>query len=304
MAANSVESDVGICAACLAPAHPARPGVHGVVGSRWYGVYGDTLWCTATSQPGGDDSPAFEGMVRDSVAQMTDDPLVVRFLHLNDDQPVPHPLQFIPFNGSWGETDMYGFGGTSIVETADGEGAVFYLVNANEQGLQGAGVARLALVSGAPTATQRLGNNGYWWPAGSTQYIYGRNTYLYIARVRAGDAYTLSAYEYWWGRSSGGGWKMGQPLTTGFGADTAVMWITRQGQVVWSEAYACYIYVHLGPWTPDVTVYTATPIKEGGTARFTYAGVVHPYLDPSGRTLTISYTNNNYIEIIRVAINL
>lgn len=32
----------------------------------------------------------------------------------------------------------------------------------------------------------------------------------------------------------------------------------------------------------------------------TYAGVAHPYLDPSGRSMVISYTNNNNIEVIKV----
>lgn len=51
-----------------------------------------------------------------------------------------------------------------------------------------------------------------------------------------------------------------------------------------------------GPWTPMVKVYTATPMGGG----MTYAGVAHPYLDSTGKTLVISYTNNNQIEVIRV----
>lgn len=72
----------------------------------------------------------FHGMVRDSVALMTDDPLKVQDMNLNDDSPVPHPKQFVPFNEAWGETSSYGFGGTSLVETDHeaAEGAVFYVV--------------------------------------------------------------------------------------------------------------------------------------------------------------------------------
>jgi hypothetical protein len=55
-------------------------------------------------------------MVRDSVSAMTNNPLMVHDLFLNADSPVPHQLQFIPFNASWGETNQYGFGGTSLVE--------------------------------------------------------------------------------------------------------------------------------------------------------------------------------------------
>ena len=52
-----------------------------------------------------------------------------------------------------------------------------------------------------------------------------------------------------------------------------------------------------GPWASDVIVYDVK-CAEGGLA---YAGVVHPYLDPSGETLVISYTNDpNVIEVIKV----
>ena len=34
---------------------------------------------------------------------------------------------------------------------------------------------------------------------------------------------------------------------------------------------------------------------------FAYAGVIHPYADPSGKTMTISYTNEpNVIQVIKV----
>jgi hypothetical protein len=52
------------------------------------------------------------------------------------------------------------------------------------------------------------------------------------------------------------------------------------------------------PWTPDITVYTATPITEGD---FVYAGAAHPYLDTKGQTLIISYTNAaSVIQVIKV----
>ncbi len=52
-----------------------------------------------------------------------------------------------------------------------------------------------------------------------------------------------------------------------------------------------------GPWTPDVAVYTDTPIDGG----LIYAGVAHPYLDESGQTLTVSWTNNNTIQVAKVS---
>jgi hypothetical protein len=53
-----------------------------------------------------------------------------------------------------------------------------------------------------------------------------------------------------------------------------------------------------GPWTADVMLYNITALSGGGLA---YAGVAHPYLDPTGRTLTVSYTNSpNVIEVVKI----
>ncbi|KAI0173493.1 hypothetical protein GGR52DRAFT_543230 [Hypoxylon sp. FL1284] len=310
-------------------------GFAGALRGRWYAVFGDTLWCAPGVADPDADPAGFHGLVRDAVSLLTDDPLVVEDLHLNDDSPVAHPLQFVPFNASWNETNTFGFGGTSLVETADGAGAVYYLVNEDDNTLRGAGIAKVELVDDEPTVTERFGSDGYWWPAPSTPrygdvaafrdprsaYVYawgGAPTsitdptdaqYVYLARVAAADAYDLARYEYWWGPDQG--WLLARPHTE-FGPTTATVWGTGQGQFVWSDFFGCYIFVHLGPgsgdvllrtatalegpWTPDVKVYTATPIDDG----LVYAGVAHPYLDTTGQTLTISYTNNNHIEVIRV----
>ncbi|KAK9426011.1 putative DUF4185 domain-containing protein [Seiridium unicorne] len=50
-----------------------------------------------------------------------------------------------------------------------------------------------------------------------------------------------------------------------------------------------------GPWMPDAKVFTATPIAGG----LTYASIVHPYHDATGKTLVISYTNNNHIKVLQ-----
>lgn len=105
-------------------------GFAGHIGGKWFGVYGDTLWCAPGVTDPARDPEGFHGMVRNSVAALAEDPLVVRDLHLNDDEPVPHQRQFTPFEERWGETNLVGFGGTSIVEV-DGEkgvGAVYYLI--------------------------------------------------------------------------------------------------------------------------------------------------------------------------------
>ncbi|KAK3941410.1 hypothetical protein QBC46DRAFT_458297 [Diplogelasinospora grovesii] len=313
-------------------------GFTGKIAGKWYAVFGDTLWCAPGVKDPAQDLPGFHGMVRDSVSLLTNDPLTVVDLNLNNDSPVKHQLQFVPFNPAWGETNMYGFGGTSLCETdaRSGTGAVYYLVNANDAGLIGAGVAKVVVKSGTPTVTQRYdGTKGHWWDAKTTarygdvaayrdersEYIYLLGhppstitgwlaaSYVYMARVRATDAFDLTKYQYWWGRQQG--WKT--KVLNVFTPETAVMWGTGQGQISWNAYYGCYVFVHLaigggtvhlrtapapaGPWSGDVQVYTAAPIDGG----LVYAGVAHPYLDASGKTLVVSFTNNNHIEVIKVA---
>lgn len=144
---------------------------------------------------------------------------------------------------------------------------VDFLQNANDAGLKGAGVAKVQVIHGTPTVTERFGDNGYWWDAKSYPrygdvaafadphsgciYAWGgaptsvtgwiAEQYVYQIRVRAADAFDVSKYEYWWGRAEG--WKS-TPLTK-FDCETAVMWGTGQGQIVWNQHYGCYIFVHL-----------------------------------------------------------
>ncbi|GKT52338.1 uncharacterized protein ColSpa_12519 [Colletotrichum spaethianum] len=309
-------------------------GFTGAIAGKWYAVWGDVLWCDAGVKDPEKDTPGFHGMVRDAVSAVTSDPLLVHDLNMGDNQ---RQKQFIPFNASWGERFDTGFGGTSLVETdaATGTGAVFYLVNQNAAGLVGAGIAQVNVINGTPTVTKRYGEKGYWWPADTnprygdiaafrdprSEYIYAwggppttisrsdwlQSSYVYMVRVKASEAFDLSKYEYWWGRQRG--WST-ERLTT-FTAETAAVWGTGQGQVVWNEFYQCYIFVHLGigggsvflrtapspegPWTPDVKIFDAKPINGG----LVYAGVAHPYLDESGKTLVISFTNNNRIQVIK-----
>ncbi|GAB1315583.1 hypothetical protein MFIFM68171_05793 [Madurella fahalii] len=314
-------------------------GFTGKLAGEWYAIFGDTLWCAAGVMDGPCNSTGFYGMVRDSISLLTEDPLKVVDLNLNDDRPVPHQKQFVPFNPAWGENNTFGFGGTSLceVDAESGVGAVYYLVNANEAGLVGAGVAEVKVIGGTPTVTKRFGDRGYWWDAKSTArygdvaayrderseyiYIWGgppthitdwhNSSYAYLARVKAADAFNLSKYEYYWGWQQG--WKS-EVLST-FTPETAVHWGTGQGQVYWNAYHKLYVLVHLrnggstvwlrtapfpeGPWTADIPVHTATPIDNG----LVYAGVAHPYLDATGKTLVASYTNNNHIEVIKIIFN-
>lgn len=150
---------------------------------------------------------------------------------------------------------------------------------------------------------------------------------IYQARVLAADAFDLSRYEYWWGEEAG--WKA--DVLSQFDDTTAIMSNVGQGQMVWNEHFQAYIFVYLGefvpkkrkerrkdladslgpggfdvllrtvpspdgPWSEDVKVYTATPIDNG----LAYAGVAHPYLDTTGQTLTVSFTNNNHHQALKV----
>lgn len=105
-------------------------GFTGHLQGKWYAVYGDTLWGAPGVTDPEETIEGFHGMVRNSLSELTDDPLVVHDLNLNDHEPVPHQNQLVPFNEDWGETNTFGFGGTSIVETdaATGIGALYYLV--------------------------------------------------------------------------------------------------------------------------------------------------------------------------------
>ena len=40
----------------------------------------------------------------------------------------------------------------------------------------------------------------------------------------------------------------------------------------------------------------ATPLNNG----MVYAGVAYPYLDETGKTLTVGYTNDNRIQVIEI----
>ncbi len=52
-----------------------------------------------------------------------------------------------------------------------------------------------------------------------------------------------------------------------------------------------------GPWSGDVTAYNVQLDGAPGA----YAGVAHPYLDESGKTLTVSWTKiNNIIEVAKI----
>lgn len=130
--------------------------------------------------------------------------------------------------------------------------------------------------------THRYGEYGWWWNGDEVPkygdiaaykdihsdfiYLLGNppnsesewpaKLYVYMARVRAEDAFDLTKYEYWWGREQG--WK--SDVLTTFDCETAVMWGVGQGQIVYNNHFKTYIYVHLDlgkadplPYGPKLT---------------------------------------------------
>lgn len=144
--------------------------------------------------------------------------------------------------------------------------AIFYLINQNDAGLVGAGVAKVELQNGNPAVTQRYGDRGFWWDVAkvprygdvaaykddNSDYIYAwggppttvtdenSSQYVYQVRVHAEGAFDLSQYEYWGGRHAG--WSSTPPST--YDETTAVMWGVGQGTAYWSPFYKAYFYVH------------------------------------------------------------
>jgi hypothetical protein len=103
-------------------------GFTGKLGQHWYAIHGDALWCApGITDPTGE-AVAFRGMVRNTISLLTDDVLKPYDLYIDDAEPVPHPRQFFQYNSEWGEHQLTGFGGTSICETDETTGAVYYAV--------------------------------------------------------------------------------------------------------------------------------------------------------------------------------
>lgn len=135
---------------------------------------------------------------------------------------------------------------------------------------------------GEPKVTKRNGDQGWWWDTEQTAkfgdvaayrdvrgdyvYILGNppknftgwpaNSYVYQARVVAADAFDLSKYQYWWGRQQG--WK--RDVLSTFTAETAVMWGVGQGQLLYSNHFGYYIYIHLSKSPCDSKLETISPL--------------------------------------------
>jgi Domain of unknown function (DUF4185) len=228
-------------------------GFPGQIGDTHLLTFGDTLYRN-TKKP-----HPFLGMVSNSVALATDDPLVVVDKNLGSHG---WPEQFVPLHSKWGEDvsdDAIGI--TNVVPTTAGKAIVFFLKNHRPNGVDniiGAGVATVVMKNGKPHAT-RLAK--YWWN-GSTEphygdiasmrsgnyiYAYGNspsaNGYVYVARVHYKKATSLSAYQYWNGKT----WQK-RRLHNPTGKE-ALFWKHGQGTLSWNPHLNKFLFIYAGEFT-------------------------------------------------------
>ncbi|RMZ76955.1 hypothetical protein DV737_g4620, partial [Chaetothyriales sp. CBS 132003] len=286
-------------------------GFPGQIGNHVLLSYGDTLY----SDENGSDE--FRGMTSDSIALATHDPLVVLDSDLNEHG---YPNQGCPVTSHYGENmaeDALGI--TNVVETEPGKGKQEALPGGINT-IKGAGVATVTLTNTSPPRAKIKRLAKHWWD-GDTEpwwgdvgairwkdhiYSYGHakdSPFVYAARVKWDEATKLEAYEYWNGQN----WRKERPKTKEWGNDQRVFWMVNQGQVIYSNYFKCFLFVYSdnfwnsrvqvvtapspeGPFTTQpVLLYQAKPIIEGSTA---YAAAPHPYFDPSGKTLVVTFTNH------------
>ncbi|KAK9328090.1 hypothetical protein V1520DRAFT_12981 [Lipomyces starkeyi] len=293
-------------------------GFNGQIGDQTLLTYGDTLYKDSSY------SDTFYGIVSNSVAQPTSNPLQVFDLLLNSQG---WPEQFCPVNAAWGEDNTdYAIGISNVMETSPGNGILFFLKNYRPNGVNniiGAGVATVTLDGDVPSCT-RLAE--YWWDAstepwygdiccvkfGTYIYAYGHGpsqVYIYCCRVLTSNATDLSAYEYW----NGSSWQTERLYDVT--ATESVFWEIQSGQVIWSKYYGCLMFVYLdrfldnqvnavtarypqGPWSSPVILYKC---PAGTPAGSIYGALPQDNYDPTGKTLVCVYTQiPNDIRAIEV----
>ncbi|KAK9357846.1 hypothetical protein V1504DRAFT_463026 [Lipomyces starkeyi] len=296
-------------------------GFNGQIGNIALITYGDTLYRDSSY------SNVFRGMVSNSVAQATSNPLQVVDVLLNSNG---WPQQFCPVNPQWGEdiaVDAIGI--SNIVETGTNTGILFFLKNHRPGGINnyiGCGVATVTLNLNVPSCT-RLAQ--YWWDAktepwygdiccvkvGSFIYAYGHGNlsadYVYVCRVLTPYATNLSAYEYW----NGSSWQKERLYNVS--AKESVFWEIQGGQMIWSNYYKCLLFVYTdrfldnqlnavtaisptGPWSSPVVLHKGTGLPPGTI----YGANQQPNYDSSGKTLVCTYTKYpNDIQAVKITFN-
>lgn len=233
--------------------------------------------------------------------------------------------------GRWAE------GGTNIVEYAPNKGLVFFLKNDRQAGsdsIVGAGVAKVSMTANGPHADRQMdtqwnsfepffGDIGVTYnPLDKKVYAYGNGPaglgeHVFLARADAERATDVSAYEYWnaatqsWTtqRFANGEWG-----TLKVSREQAIFKDRELGQsnAFWSNYYNTWMFVHganlgytdimiktapklEGPWTKSFTIASTCPTGECGAIK--YAITPHPEYDPTGKTLLVSWTDDNVIHM-------
>lgn len=149
-----------------------------------------------------------------------------------------------------------------LTSTDISTGILYFLLNHRPGGvnnLKGAGVATVKLSDDYPPvpSVKRLGQ--YWWDGDAEPwygdvgairtngyiYSYGHakdKPWVYLARVPWREALHLEAYEYWNGEE----FQKERLKTKHIGEKESVFWQVNQGQVIWSEYFAAYLFVYCG----------------------------------------------------------
>ncbi|MFB7085235.1 ricin-type beta-trefoil lectin domain protein [Streptomyces sp. NPDC056296] len=206
------------------------------------------------------------------------------------------------------------------------------------QGIEGAGVATVTADANGARATRVsddlmwAADEPWWGDVGVTYnsqdgkvYVYGHGAgefsrNIYLARVPANRATEVAAYEYW--DQSARTWST-QRLTLGGANGTKKLTDAQsifpdhmlgQSNAFWSNHYNTWMFVAgadvgysdimvmtaprlEGPWTKLTTVGSTCPT---GTCGLRYAIAPHPEYDPTGKTLLVTWTDDNVIHSSRL----
>lgn len=268
-------------------------GFPGQIGPNILLTYGDTMYSDAKY------SDLWRGMTSDSVALATHDPIKVLDVNLCEVNNQSFPDQFCPLLAEYGEDpSCWSCGITNVIETAPGQGILYYLLNNRPDGknnLIGAGIATISVSDTYPPipSLTRLPGQQYWWDAscepwyGDVGSIYASDGYIYayghaqdlpwvyLTRVPLQNATSLSFYEYW----NGENWQSERLYD--MGEKEGVFWQIKyapncknhtgeftdprrsQGQVVWSAYYSCYLFVYCDNWMDNKVLAMTAQKPEG-----------------------------------------
>ncbi|MFB6551246.1 DUF4185 domain-containing protein [Streptomyces sp. NPDC056405] len=206
------------------------------------------------------------------------------------------------------------------------------------KGILGAGVATVTasaegVVAHRPHDMMWEPDEPHWGDVGVTYnpgdkkvYVYGYGPEgfgrdVYLARVSAERATDVSAYEYW--DQSAKSWtdqrftKDGRSGTRKLTKEMALFSNNELGQsnAFWSNHYNTWMFVAganvgytdvmvmtapklEGPWTKPKTVASTCPTGKCSSMR--YAIAPHPEYDPSGKTLLVTWTDENIVHSTRI----